>query len=366
MSARIILGSIVTLVLVLGGAWLYRNFERVPTKEWVGMRGEALTNRLLAAERLLARMGATTRTAKSLSELDALSAPHPGSVLILGAQREALGERHRTRIIEWVESGGTVIVGAESLAREDPLFDGLGIDRDASDETPDKSQSKKGQPTEVRLPGSMPAARPLNVLFDKRISLSLDDEKPELEFKSGETIAGLALRRGGGRVIAFNDFHFFENDSIGRHDHAEFLWQLVRWSGEPKEVLFFHHPERLSLWKWLVDHALAALISCAAFLMLWLWRIAIRFGPIAPDPLPVERRLADHLVASGRFEWANGGGVSLLAAARALTARTLAHTHPEARELAEGDARTPDAFRRSVQAFQQRMSESNPSAIKGR
>ena len=95
--------------------------------------------------------------------------------------------------------------------------------------------------------------------------------------------------------------------------------------------------ERLSLWQWLTEHALAVLISSAALLVLWLWRIGPRFGPVAADLPPARRRLLDHLRASGRFHWNNRGRDRLAEAAREACLARLARAHPGFAALPPGE-----------------------------
>jgi hypothetical protein len=86
---------------------------------------------------------------------------------------------------------------------------------------------------------------------------------------------------------------------------------------------------RLSLWSFLTENALAALAASAALLVMWLWRIAPRFGPVAPDAPPVRRRLLDHLRASGRYYWALDLRERLLVAARDAALRRVLRAQPE-------------------------------------
>jgi hypothetical protein len=119
------------------------------------------------------------------------------------------------------------------------------------------------------------------------------------------------------------------NGSIGADDHAEFLWQLVRFQPDSGGVFVFDNPEKLSLARWLADHAWAALAAAGGLLALWLWRIAPRFGPLAPDPEPVRRRLLDHLRASGRFQWSSGGAGRLAESAREAALRRVARAQAD-------------------------------------
>src|SRR5206468_1847446 len=84
-----------------------------------------------------------------------------------------------------------------------------------------------------------------------------------------------------------------------------------------------------SLTGFLVQHALPALVAAGLLLALWLWRIAPRFGPVAPDAPPARRRLLDHLRASGRYYWSQGLRARLVLAARDAALRRIARSQPD-------------------------------------
>ena len=112
------------------------------------------------------------------------------------------------------------------------------------------------------------------------------------------------------------------------------------------QVAVYYQPVRLSLWGFLKEHAAAVLVAGAVLLAAWLWRIAPRFGPIAPDPEPARRRLLDHLRASGRFQWSAGGAATLAEAAREAALRRVARAQPDFAGLspAERSARLAASF----------------------
>jgi hypothetical protein len=64
-------------------------------------------------------------------------------------------------------------------------------------------------------------------------------------------------------------------------------------------------------------------------LFLWLWSIAPRFGPVAPDAPPGRRRLLDHLRASGRYFWNKGLRARLVIAARDAALRRVNRAQPD-------------------------------------
>ena len=111
MSTREILIAILIASLgVTGTAWFLANFEQYPDKVYVGFRGEARRNPWLAAERLLDRMGPP---ASELREFDGLRKLQPNAVLVLPRGRQTVSAPLREHIVNWVRSGGFLVVEAE-------------------------------------------------------------------------------------------------------------------------------------------------------------------------------------------------------------------------------------------------------------
>lgn len=317
---------------VLGLVWFLSNYERVTDKEWVGYSGEARRNPYLAAERLLARMGVAARHAKTIPELKEL--PVNGT-LILPDRRDALTPDARERLLEWVDAGGHLIVEDENRSLPDPVLDALGVQR-----KPTKAPAKL-PPVEAKLPH---APAPMKVEMHSLQSIDAPQAKVRVDGTHATHL--LHFERGRGQVTVMNDLNFMRNGSIGRNDHAEFLWQIVRFQPDTPAVFVFDNPQKLSLARWLADNAWAVLAAGGLLLVVWLWRVASRFGPVAPDPEPARRRLLDHLRASGRFQWARGGGNALVEAAREAALRRVGRAYPDFAGLtrAEQEARLVALF----------------------
>lgn len=317
---------------VLGLVWFLSNFERVADREWVGYSGEARRNQYLAAERLLERMGVPARHVKTIPELKAL--PVNGA-LVLPDRREALTPDARERLLNWVDAGGHLIVEDEHHTLPDPVLDALGVQR-----KPAKPPAK--QPlVEATLPH---APAPMKVEMHSVQTIDAPQAKVRVDGKTATHLAH--FERGRGRVTVLNDLQFMRNRSIGHNDHAEFLWQIVRFQPDAPAVFVFDNPQKLSLLAWLADNAWPVLAAGGLALAAWLWRVASRFGPVAPDPEPARRRLLDHLRASGRFQWARGGAAALVEAAREAALRRVARAYPDFAGLtrAEQEARLVAAF----------------------
>jgi len=170
---------------------------------------------------------------------------------------------------------------------------------------------------------AMPGGRSLAVAFPDRMSVAT---RVETTLRAGDRLVSYPV--GKGQVTVASTLSFARNSFIGDNDHAEFLWALLQIT-PAQELQVYVRPERLSLTRFLVKHALPTLVAGAALLVLWLWRIAPRFGPVTPDAPPARRRLLDHLRASGRYFWAQGLRARLVLAARDAALRAVGRSQPD-------------------------------------
>lgn len=337
------------LLVALAGAaiaaWFFTNFERVPSEEFVGYSGEARDKRYLAAERLIARMGIPARHIKTLPELRELPA---NGTLILPSRGAGLSSRERLALIDWIETGGHLIVEADP-GDSDPLLESLEI------ETSEAGKVEKG--VEVRLPH---ATSPLQI--EAYLDRTLRRPGEAWHVQNEDVTFLLHFPLDAGRVTVLDEFWFMSNDRIGNADHADFVWQLVQFQPATPSVVVFDNPRKPSLWTWLVEHAWTVLVTAVVLIASWLWRIAPRFGPLAPEPELDRRKLSDHLRASGRFLWATGGGAALADVAREAAAHRIARAQPDFASLtgAEREARLAAVF--GLDAADARILESTSKA----
>jgi len=298
----------------------------------------------LAAERLLDRM---QLPASELREYDGLRRLEPNAVLVLPQGRQTIPAPLRTRIVDWVRSGGFLVVEAEFPAIADPLLDEFGVKRvedvykhgakdhhrraggvspktGKSDHDADHIDKDSLNLTVVKLPGSA-----LTSLVWMEADFSLVAE--HAWFRAGTEYSAnmVMLNEGDGTVAVLNDLDFATNRSIAELDHAQFVVELTRLAHRSGPVIFFNNPGQPSLMKWLRTYAWAPLSAAALALLLWLWKSIPRSGPVAPDPERARRRLLDHLRASGRFLWARGKGARLLEVSREACLRQLSRALPD-------------------------------------
>lgn len=266
------------------------------------------------------------------ASLTAPNALPPRGVLLLGCCRRHLSKPARDRILGWIQAGGTLIVEAERSGTTDPLLDALGIER-IKGPPPDTGSGKAQQSTRTDAGRSTSEAtlpwdpRALKVHLPNRVVLSTSDTPA---FTVGDTQGTriLGLERGHGRIVTLADFAPIENRLIGQADNAALFWSLIEWRAGTQDIVFALEWDGVSAWRWLLDHTPQAVATAALLIVLWIWRMLVRFGPVAPDPSPARRRLTDHLAATGRFLARRGRMASLIQAERASALEVLAHTLP--------------------------------------
>lgn len=330
------------LLAVAAGLLFFLSHERVSEEERVPPRAEALRNPFLAAQRLAEARGLAARRIEALHSGSDLPAR---ALLIAPAPRGALSAAARQRVEAWVEAGGHLLIESELPPLGDPLLDLFGVERvDAEGDWPLFQWSRGGwdweeplttptEPgTEARVPSD--ALPPLRLRVEGPHALA---SEADILWRVGadELDAALQLRWGEGRVTVLNSLAPLRNWDIGRYDHAEFLVRLLEQT--QAETLLVLGTWRGGLFAWLGTHAWRALLAGGLLIALLLWAAGPRFGPLAPDPEPVRRRLLDHLAASGRLLWSRGARAELARAATGAALRRLRAEFPHS-ALLEGEA----------------------------
>lgn len=317
---RLPIVPILGLLLAVGAAiWWWMNFERVPENSYVGLSGEARKDPYLAFKRLLARRGIRfDPPGTGVTPNQAFATLPPGGTLILLARRETLMAPPRIEaLLGWVATGGHLIVAAESMARPDPLLASLGVRREMmrAPDTPKSGPPAASAPSRVAL-GLPGGGRPLQIEMATPTILASDARNMEWQAGDARGTRMLSLRRGAGRVTIASDLGWItfrgtggnadplrQPVHIGKSDHAEAIVALIGMDRRAPTagVRLLGGGSDLSLWRWLLDNAWAALASLALLAVLWLWRVVPRFGPLAAPEPEAELRLTSHLAASGRF-----------------------------------------------------------------
>lgn len=369
-------------------------FVLVEEDKLVNAKGEAVSNPYFVLERLAVSAGASTLRSNKSVELDnhlSPTASAKSTTLMLSDRR--LAEMRPARVAEivaWVRAGGHLIVEAEQPSLDDPLLENWGVDRkkliwrngkyveidrrrsiddtpaniadeDNSEQTPSEEFTFDTEVTPDRRPPVGESGRNLQGLpfipapKQAASEITLDDgmhfrmhfrpyqnlyrsadganaDAPLITDKYGARL--LDFMDGAGRVTVISNFDFMIYRNLLEYDHAEFIWHLMS-NGNTTEprVLLALYRQGDGLWNWLSDHAWMVLIGALTLLLLWLWRIVPRFGPLMPVAVDGRRDFSGHVVAAGIYMMNQHAWASLLSTMRHRFLYILKHQHPRTTQM---------------------------------
>ena len=336
---RVLYLGIAGVLLCLSALWFTRTYAIVKQRTWVGMSGEARADHLLAARQLLVRLGARVQESGDIAQL----AQFPASGRVLMADRDRLDPVAIRTLRDWVRRGGHLIVAAEPPFARDSFLEQLGVTSTADGVGGPDAVDEVDLPNGAHLRISLPRTP---VLHDVGGHASWQHTT------RGDTRM-LQLADGAGRITILSTLVPFTNQAIGRLDHAELLWQLVRSDdGAPIDVWLVRQLKLQSLPQWLVQHALPAIAVFAILLILALWRAMPRFGPLQPEVALDRRSLREHFTAMGRFYSAQRQLPKLLHALRRDALELMRRRMPAA-----GDEQGSDRIAAAAQAAGMSMRE---------
>ena len=276
-----------TLILAAGLVWWFlANFEQVTEEVRSEMSPEARRNPLLAAERLLDRLGLQVESRSGRQYL--IHPPAQGGVLLVRDLGAPLPRQRVDELLAWVEAGGRLIAAPGRLQDDElsrPLLETFGVTyvrHQQLDEltqlllnnTQTDEEAAQEETLSILLPGD---DEPLEIEFDQNGGFEVDypyeywqspdDDKPHL----------LIFPHGKGSVTLLSDSGFFDNDRIGDYDHAPLLAELT--AGDQRCWLLYSSqmPGLVQLLWRRAPYLVTSLLLLAALLI---WRMGRRSGPL--------------------------------------------------------------------------------------
>ncbi|MBL8513598.1 MAG: hypothetical protein JNJ55_06370 [Betaproteobacteria bacterium] len=367
-NAKIIVGLAVLAVIAAFGYWVYSNLDWEETTVPVPVRGPARTNNLLAAERLSARLGSVSESTFGIqgalrligSHVAGSSANPANSVLFLPTARRTLIARHEAALRDWVRAGGHLIAVTYTLEgesdRPDTLLAEFGFkqtrtklgekskpkplkdedEEESAQEAEERRQreaARKAEELLKKLPGfrkreekcwtvresgalapRFPQGREtLSACFDPRFHL--EGKREALWAVTSEHgVHALTQSYGQGKVTVLTDYFLFQNESLGKADHADLFAAMVGFNDagkKPTHVYLMPREEYDGIFTLTWRYAWPVVLTLALLTMLALWRWGARFGPVHSARTHARRSLAEHVRASGEFLFRHGQSTTL-------------------------------------------------------
>ncbi len=307
------------------------NYKKVTVSHNLGFQREARENPYLAAELYLNR--AHIPIAKAIDVPNALDAATSSDTLLVLNER-TIARRHSDRLIEWMESGGHLIVTAHELFDEelghsdDAFLDSFGVElyeiTEELDEAEHKGLEQQLEQTleSVIEPDDDSALKetPVNqcALYDHKNITEILYEQMEppiqVDFKSNRHLFDasntatfiadntpnplLQYTVGDGTLTVITNSRIWDNYHIGDYDNA-FLLRVL--TNNSNKVWFIYDIDHDSLTSLLWNSSKYLIVSLFALLTLFIWLKSRRFGPMLAPIDQARRSRMEHLKASQYF-----------------------------------------------------------------
>lgn len=332
----ILIGGVL-LAVVLLVSLIYSLLEYDYAEKDAGYQGEARTNAYLAAEFFLLNMGQQAQRIKLFSTNKTLL--KSSDTLMVPSIRLAFDRRRSDEMLDWVERGGHLIITGQPITesnsgREDFILEKLGlmIEREAlaDGSTQDEEQIDVAIDDEdfwkIDLDDLLVVTKKDN--FNAQVVWSIEDN---------DRTHALQILVGRGRVTLLSDMQIFKNDYIDQFDHAAFLFLLSNDQFNQAEFnragagTFYYSlfEDQDSLLQWLWKNAQLFILSFIVTIVIVLWRLMPRFGPLININQPIRRRFSEHLKAAGNYHWRQGNYQHLLHNVRSQLSQKLKIKKPE-------------------------------------
>lgn len=330
----LVVGACSALLLIALGAYLYA--RAIPYQETLdhGPSPEARANPYLAAEHFLRKQGLSVGHANGLDVLPTLE-PRQHSLLLFG-DRSDMTPRQIDQVLNWTRAGGRLLFVAESIWDEklgqsrDLLLDRVQVHqlltRDLKDPPPEADQDP--QPTLTKLYLEDEDA-PAYATFDTAFHLEDPHNLAQAWANSAKATHMMQLNHGLGSIIVVTDADLWKNPAIDQYDNAWLLWYLTA----DTDVTLLFNTDHDSLLTLLLRYFPQALVALIALILLVLWHVGVRQGPLIEPAPKARRQLHEHLRASADFMWRRADQASLLQALQHDILRRVRRRHPGFEQL---------------------------------
>lgn len=349
------------LLLTLAAAvtyWVRQHLVEKSVYITTHYQGEARRNWLYATQRLLERLGTPVQSVGLFSELPKTLGAK--DTVLLATPGYGLTQGDAESLLRWVATGGHLLFSVyqpyKPKSGSNPLLDSLYIQVvDYYPTTPQSVNLQYGSP-------------PQQLTLALRSHLSLHDRSGNAIRKAadGDRVYLLQYQWGDGLITVLNDLRLFSNKRLANQDHADLVWLLLGNPDRNGTVWLQYISQMPSLLRLLWELAWMPLIGAIFTTIAGLWASGYRLGPRLVPALPTQRSLREHLQASGRFLWHQGGQEDLLSAARQRTLQRVEQCFPhwqglsaatQSTAMAERIGLTPEQIADALQTSRSTFSE---------
>ena len=348
----IIITGLMLVCIFLGYRWFHENFAFKEVEESTGYSSEARRNKFLAAEYFLRELGAEVESNSNRARLLEISSEY--KTILINDYGPKLSPTHFKELKLWLENGGHLIFTASDFEysysednenaeynynydydfKNNQLLEEIGVIPRYTDFDDNLSYPEDEKPLKVTLNNGQ--------VFEATFSpdyhlIDINDSAIfSIEDRFGKHL--LQFNIGAGKLTVLSDNEFLNNNNIKEHDHAYLLWllssaELSTSTSKNNSILLLYNNESDSIFSLIWNHAKQACIAFLTFLVLGLWSMRNRFGPILPNTNFSNRNIVEHLRAIARFSWRQDRGVHLLKQSREQCENSLLTRYPALKDM---------------------------------
>lgn len=322
------------------GFLIFSNLEAYEESVFRGKSPEAITNEYFALQTHLADYNTKVSVLDDVSVLftDANSKStilENNDVVILGESTMDISSLLASKILEWTERGGHLVIGMASRFDSKMLIES----QQATNSTLFKNElltalSVNARIFDPELLTELPQRKasfntPTRVYTEKFGTLSVNvDDTIYIEAKSSHIVTQsvallpkthpdkpsiVQLKIGNGFVTLMTDVYLWKNDHINDYDNIFFIHELI----QQRPHIYIVVPQEASMWPSIIAQYSPSFYWILLFVvLLHIWYFAIRFGSIKVVDNTMTSYFFEHIRAAGQFYWTNGQQQKLLLALR--------------------------------------------------
>jgi hypothetical protein len=322
---NIIVGVVAALLVALTALWFIKNTHWEEVEFTTPPKGEAATNPFYALQHLADSLGAHTQVRHEI-----VSLPAAKSVIVLDLWNWGIIPERRQRLEQWVSAGGRLVASANEV-HDEAFVQWSGVKQYTLTEKKKSTATAKGK-GKILTCGS--ATRRLTSDADpsehfSTCSFILGELTTtrhstwRLLDRDGRTQA-VRIPIGLGSVTILNTANP-TYDSLFCGESA-LLFAAATQLHHGDQVSFLTESDGGSLLGLAWRYGAPVVTLAAVFIVLWLWRSGVRFGPLVAPTEQARRSLAEQIRGTGQFTLRFGGGAALYAATvRALNEVAVRH-----------------------------------------
>jgi hypothetical protein len=348
-NRQLLTGALVAVAVAALVGWIANNTRWEEVTVPARLTGEAARNPFYTAERLTEELGATAEWRRTLGEL-----PEPNAVLMLTSWHWDLIDGRRTRLEQWVESGGRLVILGNLSGGGDALQEWTGLAKEYPERNGGEADAAGTNDPEsgvVVIGAGIPPCATLRIATGQsranasreqydvcgfgagRLTSSRDPEWSAVERmkasdgarKHEDWLQAVRVAAGRGSVTWVNAAPSwaisiqlaspqpFGNRGLLQKDHGVLFVDALQLERDD-HVVFLSEEESASLLELTWTYGSPVVLLALLLIALAVWRDTARFGPLAAPLESSRRSLAEQIRGTAQFARRIGGAEGLHAA----------------------------------------------------